>query len=75
MRRWEHLDLAKRELAQHGIVPTVTHTNGDHVRLNWIANGQRQVVFAGESPSTQSARYHTRAQVRRLLRQAGLAGG
>jgi hypothetical protein len=75
MRRLEHLDLAKRELAQHGIVPHVTTTNGNHLRLTWCVNGKPQFVLVSNTPSKNYAADMIRADVRRLLRKAGLAGG
>jgi hypothetical protein len=73
MRHLDHLDLARRELAQHGIVPHVSTTNGSHLRMEWTFNGQRLFVFASESPSDWRVARKVRADVRRLLRKAGLA--
>jgi hypothetical protein len=70
--RHAYLELARRELAQHGITPTVSRTNGDHLRIEWHASGVRQVVIVSSTPGDRRTAVMARSDVRRLLRKIGL---
>jgi hypothetical protein len=68
--RAPHVLAAVDECRRAGINPTVSLTNGGHVRLQWCANGKTETVFTAATPSYQRVFHKTRAMVRRKLREA-----
>jgi hypothetical protein len=68
--RAPHVLAAVDECRRAGINPTVSLTNGGHVRLQWCANGKTETVFTSATPSYQRVFYKARAKVRRKLREA-----
>jgi hypothetical protein len=66
--RAPHVLAAVDECRRAGISPTVSLTNGGHVRLQWCAKGKTATVFTSATPGTHGGLYKTRAMVRRKLR-------
>jgi hypothetical protein len=67
----DHLDLAKRELEQHGIVPIVTQTKSS-LCIEWVTSGRRQRVYASLTPLDVNAVHQVRRDIRRRLRAANV---
>src|SRR5262245_13354248 len=60
------------ELERYGIKPTMEKTAGSHVRFRWRANGRSQTLLTAATPSDHRAGKNCVAQVRRMMREAGV---
>jgi hypothetical protein len=67
--RAPHVQAMVAECHRAGITPTVSLTNGGHVRLQWNASGKTMTVFTSATPSYQRVFYKARAMIRRKLRE------
>jgi len=59
-------------LVAHGHVPILSN-GGKHIKLTWVAHGQRRTLTISRSPSDRRARQKSQAILRRLLRAEGAA--
>jgi hypothetical protein len=67
-RKCDHLDAIVRELETAGIRPTISRTNGGHVRFEWRNGTKAQIYFTSATPGDVRTTTLVRANVRRLLR-------
>jgi hypothetical protein len=58
---------ALKILAAHGHDGVVSN-GGKHIKLTWLAHGQRRILTISKSPGDYRARLKSRTLLRRLLR-------
>ena len=67
--RNESLQAALRELELIGATEVVVE-HGKHLKVRFIYDGQRKVLFMASTPSDWRATENTRRDLRRVLREA-----
>lgn len=63
---------ALAELEAAGIAPEVWH-GGKHIRLAWIYKGKKRTFTCPLSPGDYRSEKNNQAQLRRMLREDGIA--
>lgn len=60
-------------LEQVNIKPTIDGSGRSHPRVLWTANGRPRFYVVGRTPSCHHAPKNARSDVRRMLREDGVA--
>jgi hypothetical protein len=58
-------------LGEHGHAADIDLAASGHIKIRWVANGQRRFLVLGASPSDRRADKDARSTLRRLLREEG----
>ena len=61
-------------LHAHGFVPRIQENGTRHIKIRWLDAGRRFTLVISRSPGTSYARQHSRAVLKRLLRNANQNG-